>query len=234
VRGIETLATRALAWKAHFFFLSGISRYGDRKWPGPLPEGAAPGRLSVYGAHKRRGEAILEQLGTMGLRWTALAPPEIYGSHDRGGYVRFVYERVRSRRFVLLGRGENRWSVCNVRTVASAVVQLSDQDGAGVIHVADARPASQRELAEAVALALGRRAWFPRVPRAAALAAARINAAIPRRAGAPPAFAPAHVLVRTSTMVLDTSRAAALMLGPGPGLDEGVAEAVAWWERRRA
>jgi len=234
VRGVETLATRALAWKAHFVFLSGISRYGDRKWAGPLRESAPPGRLSIYGAHKRRSEAILEQLAARGLRWTALAPPEVYGSHDRGGYVRFVYERVRGRRFVLLGKGDNRWSVCNVRNIARAVVQMSDMDGAGVIHVADARAPSQREIASSIGRALGRRSWFLRVPRGVALAAAHVNAAIPRRAGAVPAFSPAHVRVRSASMVLDTSRAMALGLTPDSGLDEGVAEAVAWWNARRA
>lgn len=230
VRGVETLAARALDWKGHFVFLSGVSRYGSARWPELLREDAPPGELSIYGAHKRRSEAILARLGARGLRWTAVVPPEIYGSHDRGGYVRFVYERVLARRFVLIGRGENRWSLCNVRNIAAAIALWSGGDGAGVVHVADAKPASQRELAASIARAVGRRPSFPEVPRRAALVLSHLNAAVPRPASARSAFSPAHVRVRTSTMVLDLSRAATLGFDPQFGLEDGVREAVGWWE----
>jgi nucleoside-diphosphate-sugar epimerase len=233
VRGVETLAQRAQVWRAHFVFLSGVSRYGDAEWRGAIREDLLPGRLSIYGAHKRRSEAILEGLGARGLRWTALTPPEVYGAQDPGGYVRFVYERVRARRFVLLGGGSNRWSLCNVHNIADAVVALSDRDGAGVLHLADAHAPSQSELAAAVARALGRRPRFPTVPRSLALALAGINASIPRPPGAPAPLSPAHVRVRTATMVLDTSRARALGLIPLHELDAGIGEAVACWEGGR-
>lgn len=232
IRGVEAFAERALAWKAHFVFLSGISRYGDVAWRGPLGEDTAPGRLTIYGAHKRRSEAILAKLGGRGLAWTALVPPEVYGARDPGGYVRFVYERVRARRFVLLGDGENRWSLCNVHNVAEAAVHVARRGPAHVVHVADDRPSSQRDIAVAVNDALDRRSWFPRVPARAALAAARVNAWIPRPRGAPPPFSPAHVRVRTAEMVLDTTRARAIGFEPRHGLTEGVAEAVRDWEAR--
>jgi nucleoside-diphosphate-sugar epimerase len=231
VRGVETLAERARAWNAHFVFMSGISRYGDAAWDRPLREDATPGKLSIYGAHKRKSEAILARHGGEGLRWTAVAPPEVYGSHDAGGYVRFVYERVRSRRFVLLGDGENRWPLCNVRNVAGIVLHVAAGDGAGVLHVADARAWSQREIATALARALGQPPWFPRVPVSVAMTAARVNAWLPRLPGAAAPFSPAHVRVRTSTMLLDTSRAAALGFEPQYGLDKGIREAVRWWRQ---
>jgi nucleoside-diphosphate-sugar epimerase len=228
VQGVTRLSERASAWNAHFIFLSGISRYGDAFLFGPVKEDAPAGRLSVYGAAKRKSEAILAR--REGLRWTAIVPPEVYGSHDRGGYVRFVYERVRSRRFVLLGAGDNRWTLCNVKNVADAIVHVAPRDGAGPLHVADARPSSQREIAAGLARALGRRPLFPRVPRSVALGLARLNAAIPRREGAREAFSPAHVRVRTATLSLDTSRASALGFEPRFGLEQGLSEAVAWWE----
>jgi nucleoside-diphosphate-sugar epimerase len=231
VRGVEALAEHALAWNAHFVFMSGVSRYGDAPWNGPLSEETPPGKLSVFGAHKRKSEAILARFAERGLRWTALAPPEVYGAHDPGGYVRFVYDRVRSRRFVLLGDGENRWSFCNVKNVADAVLHVAGGPGRGVVHVADDRPTSQRELATALARALGRRAVFPRVPRSLALPIAGINAAVPRPFSNSPPLSPAHVRARTSSMILDTSRLAAAGFTPRFGLDEGIAEAVAWWKR---
>ena len=233
IRGVEALGDRALAWKSHFVFMSGISRYGDRPWNEPLVEGAPPGTLTVYGAHKRKSEAILARLGARGLRWTALVPPEVYGSHDAGGYVRFVYDRVRARRFFLLGGGANQWALCNVQNVAGAAVHVAERDGAGPLHVADSRASSQRELAGAIARALGRSSSFPRVPRTLALAASAVNASVPRRLGAATPFSPAHVRVRTRTMLLDTSRARAIGFEPRFGLDEGIRDAVAWWEAQR-
>jgi nucleoside-diphosphate-sugar epimerase len=231
VRGVEALAAQALAWKAHFVLVSGVSRYGDVAWGTGLREDSPPGNLGIYGAHKRKSERVLARFGDRGLRWTAIIPPEVYGPHDPGGYVRFVYERVRARRFVLLGDGRNRWALCNVDNVTSAALHMAERDGAGLVHVADARPSSQCEIAAAIARALGRRPWFPRVPRALGLALAAANAAVPRPSGAPPPFSPAHVRVRTADMLLDTSRARSLGFEPRFGLDEGIASAVAWWER---
>jgi nucleoside-diphosphate-sugar epimerase len=229
VRGVEALAERALAWKAHFVFTSGITRYGEADWQKPLREDARPGKLLVYGEYKRRSEAILERLAERGLRWTAIVPHEVYGAHDPGIYLRFVYDRIRQRRFVLLGGGENRWSICNVRNVADAIAHVAGGEGAGPLNIADAQPWSQREVAEAVARALGRRAWLPSVPRSLALAAASINTRIPRPAWLGSPFSTEHVRARTMTMVLDTSRAARFGVLPRFGLEEGVREAIAWW-----
>lgn len=230
VQGVETFAERALAWKAHFVFMSGISRYGDA-WRGIVSEKTPPGNLSVYGAHKRNSESILERLGARGLRWTALVPPEVYGSHDPGGYVRFVYERVKDRRFILIGNGNNRWSLCNVRNVADAVLHIAEREGVGPLHVADENPWSQREIAAAAAMALDRKSWFFRVPRGVALGMARINSLVPRPARAPDPFSPLHVRVRTETLVLDTSRAKEFGFRARHGLMQGMREAVDWWSR---
>lgn len=227
VDGVQEVAERGARWGAHVMFLSGTSRFGDRE--GLLEEDTAPGTLSIYGAHKRRSEAIFA--GTRGLRWTALVPPEIYGTHnDGGGWVRFVFDRVRARRFVLLGDGDNRWSLCNVHNLTDAMLRLSADDGRGVLLVADARPTSQRELATAIARVLGRRPLFPRVPRTIALAAAALAARVPRRG---PRFTPLVVRVRTRETLLDTSKAARAGLVAAHGLDAGIAEAVAWWRSPR-
>jgi nucleoside-diphosphate-sugar epimerase len=222
VDGVRSLAERARAWSAHFVFMSGTSRFGDRE--GVLSEESAPGPLSIYGAHKRKSEAILAD--TEGLRWTAIVPPEVYGAYDASGYARFVQQRIASRRFVLLGDGENRWSLCNVRNVADAMVQIAPGPGLGPLLVADAVPTSQRELASTIARAMGRSALFPRVPRAIALAAAAVNARIPR---AGPRFSPAHVRARTRDFLLDTSRARNLGVVPRHDLASGIEEAIAWW-----
>jgi UDP-glucose 4-epimerase len=221
VDGVNALAERAAAWDAHFVFLSGTSRFGDRE--GTATEDSAPGPMTLFGEHKRKSEAILAR--TEGLRWTAIVPPEVYGAHDVGGYARFVYQRVRDRRFVILGDGENLWSLCNVRNVADAMVEVAGRDGLGPLLVADAKPTSQRELAETIARAMGRTPIFPVVPRSLAHGFARLNAMRPG-----PRFSPTHVRVRTRDAILDVAKATSLGIVPRHGLRDGIAEAVAWWQ----
>ncbi|MGZ3449966.1 MAG: NAD-dependent epimerase/dehydratase family protein [Polyangiales bacterium] len=221
VEGPTALAERARAWGAHFVFLSGTSRFGDRE--GPLREDSTPGPMTTFGEHKRKSEAILA--GVEGLRWTAIVPPEVYGAHDVGGYARFVFQRVRDRRFVILGDGTNRWSLCNVRNVADAMVKVAGGDGVGPLLVADAEPTSQRELAATIARAMGRTPSFPTIPRVIATTFARLNALRPG-----PRFSPTHVRVRTRDAILDTTKATTLGIVPRHGLREGIEEAVAWWQ----
>lgn len=228
--GVEHLAERAHQWKAHFVFMSGISRFGDVAWDCPLTEDTPPGELQIFGRFKRRSEEILSRWGSRGLRWTALCPHEVYGSHDVGGYVRFMHQRIRARRFVHLGDGANRWSFCNVANVAEAMVTVCDGEGRGLLLVADTRAWSLREVADALTQASGGSSHFLRVPRWMALALASVNVRIPRPKSAPWPFGPQHVRVRTSTMLLDTKRAALAGVIPRHGLQNGIGAAVAWWE----
>jgi nucleoside-diphosphate-sugar epimerase len=227
VDNVSVLAEAARRWGAHFIFMSGTSRYGFIEAKA-VAEDTPPVNLSVFGFYKRQAEATLAS--TPGLRWTAVTPPEVYGARDPGSYLTFVYERVRARRFFLIGRGDNRWSLCNVQNVADAIVAVAPGDGHGVLNISDARPWTQRELATAVAKALGRAPIFPRLPRSLVLAAATLAARIP---GAGPRLTPNHVRVRTCDILLDTSKATRLGIVPHAGLAEGVVEAVRWWERQR-
>ena len=227
VDGVTRMADHARRWGAHFVFMSGTNRYGFIEGR-VVAEDSAPINLSIFGVHKRRAEAILAS--TAGLRWTALVPPEVYGARDPGSYILFVYDRVRARRFFLIGRGDNRWSLCNVRNVAEAIFAIAPGQGHGVLNIADAQPWTQRDLAAAVAKALGRSPVFLRVPRSLALAMAAVGARIPRPG---PRLTPHTVRVRTSDILLDTCKAKALGIVPRAGLAQGVSEAVEWWESQR-
>jgi nucleoside-diphosphate-sugar epimerase len=227
VQGVSRFAELSRRWGAHFVFMSGTSRYGFIPEV-RVSEETPPTTLSVFGAHKRRAEAILA--ATPDLRWTAIAPPEVYGARDSGSYLRFVYERVRSRRFFLIGRGDNPWSLCNVNNVAHAIVKIAPGPGQHVLNVADARAWTQRDLGVAVARALGRSPTFVSIPRSLVLAAATIGSMLPLPE---PRLTPNHVRVRTADILFDTSKASRLGIEPHATLDEGVAEAVAWWEGQR-
>jgi UDP-glucose 4-epimerase len=233
--GVERIAELALEHGAHFEFLSGISRFGSAEASSPLREDSAPGRLGVFGRHKRLAEQRLAALGERGLRWTALCPPDVYGAGDPGSHVRFVIERTAQRRYLLLGDGKNRWSLCHVDNVVAAALYFLGGPGRGVVNVADARPYTQREIAEAVRRAFGRLGPPPRVPRALALALAALNQRLPRPKSFPEPFATRHVRLRTRDVLLDTARANSFGFEPAAELTDGVAETVrAWRAARRA
>jgi nucleoside-diphosphate-sugar epimerase len=83
-------------------------------------EDTTPGPLCVYGRHKRLAESILERAAAAGVRWTALCPLEVYGAGDPGSHLFLVYRRVMARRYLELGTGQNRWSLCHVGNVVAA------------------------------------------------------------------------------------------------------------------
>jgi 2-alkyl-3-oxoalkanoate reductase len=228
VRGVKELSAAARVQGAHFVLISGTSRYGDHCFDVPVDEASTPGSLSVFGLHKRKSEAIVAEEGRRGLRWTALVPPEVYGARDAGSYLRFVFERVLARRFFLIGDGENLWSMCNVRNLATATIAAAMGPGFGVMNVADPVASSQRAMASEIARALGRRPRFAHVPRRFMMALARLNALLPRRADSS-WLSQKHVEVRTQTRLLDTSKWQAHGIKLSATLAEGIEEAVEWW-----
>ena len=157
VDGVRALAGRAADWGAHFVFLSGVSRFGTYPGRTRVHEDSPPGMLCVFGSHKRKGEAVLAAIP--GLRWTALIPLELYGARASTGTLPFIHDRMRARRFFLLGDGTNRWSMCNVDNAVAAIVAIAPGQGHGPLLIADKEPTSQRELATA---GLGRARPFPR------------------------------------------------------------------------
>jgi 2-alkyl-3-oxoalkanoate reductase len=233
VDGVERAAELALDRGAHLVFLSGISRFGTAVASVPLREGSPPGRLSVFGQHKRIAEERLDRLATQGLRWTALCPPDVYGAGDPGSHVRFLLERMVNRRFFLIGNGNNRWSLCHIDNVVAAALHFAAGPGRGPVNIADARPYSQMEVARAVQRALGRAGPIARVPRALALLAAAVNQRVPRPRSWPEPFATRHVVLRTRDVLVDTGRAKSLGFTPAAGLQDGVRQTVEAWRAAR-
>jgi nucleoside-diphosphate-sugar epimerase len=229
VQGMEEVAALARRSLAHIVFMSGITRFGHRTSGSAMTEQSSPGPLCVYGWHKRQAEAILERATADGVRWTALCPLEVYGPNDEGSHLYFIYRRLLARRYVQLGDGRNRWSLCHVNNVVAAAMHVSSGKGEGPLLIADARAYTAREIARTVAEAAGCRASFLRVPRSVALFLSAINARVPRPSAWPEPLSPVHVRQRTTDRLLDTSRARELGFAPSFSLAEGAAQAVAWW-----
>ena len=109
---------------------------------------------------------------------TVLRPAAVYGPRVKGNYERLVQAIARGR-FVPVGRGDNRRTLVFEQDLArAAALAVQHPSAAGRIYnVSDGTSHSLREIIEAIAAALGRRAprWYaPVAPVRAALRAASI------------------------------------------------------------
>lgn len=131
-------------------------------------------QLSAYGASKRRAEKIV---AASGLDWTMVRPPAIYGPRDTELFELF---RTAKWGFVPLP-GEGRASVIHVDDLARLLFALlpgGEETTHMVFEPDDGRAGgwSQRELAEAIGQAVGRkRVWSPQLPPNVLLGAAALD-----------------------------------------------------------
>lgn len=133
--------------------------------------------LSAYGASKARAELLVE---ASGLDWTTVRPPGVYGPRDVDYLEMF---RTAKLGFVPLPPG-GASSLIHVSDLAWLLVKLTDTAPATrkqVYEPDDGREGgwSHKELAQAIARAVGRRAVFaPHLPEGAMRLAARIDGAL--------------------------------------------------------
>jgi nucleoside-diphosphate-sugar epimerase len=150
-------------------FLSTIKVYGDTP-KGHIDEQSAPDPQDDYAASKLEAErVVLEAAARGGPVGTILRLAPVYGRGDKGN-IRRIIVAIARRRFLLPGPGITRKSVVHVSTVAEVVSAALSQQRGGIFVVADREAPSMRELADAVALELGR-------PRPLSVPAALVQAA---------------------------------------------------------
>jgi UDP-glucose 4-epimerase len=120
-------------------------------------------RLSAYGRSKRGAEDAVE---ASGLAWTIVRPPAIYGPRDRE-----ILDLFKAARWGIVPMPPGRASIIHVDDLARLLLDLAAgqaSDGRGQIYEPDdGRPSgwSNRELAQAIGKAMGRKVWSPKVSR---------------------------------------------------------------------
>lgn len=134
--------------------------------------------LSAYGASKAEAERLV---GASGLDWTIVRPPGVYGPRDIDYLEMFRAARLGC--VPLPPRGAS--SIIHVADLARLLLDVIDAPPALVRHRLfepdDGREGgwSHRELAQAIAAAVGRRRVLaPHLPRSLMLAGARIDGAL--------------------------------------------------------
>lgn len=123
---------------------------------------------SPYGESKAAAEGIFRdwQAGDTQRSLVILRPVVVFGEHNRGN-VHNLIEQIRRRRFLMVGRGENRKSVAYVGNLVDFMcTQIDAGSGCTVFNYADKPDQTIRDFVAAIDTALGndiaRRRSLPR------------------------------------------------------------------------
>jgi len=194
----------------------------------PVDEARSPRPLTPYGRSKLAGEQAVREGG---VPFTILRPPAVYGPRDR--QMLRLFRLARWGLVPLLGDGRQELSLVHAGDVARALLSAAASPAArgGTYHAAHPGVVSQRELAGAIAAAVGRKVRLVGLPPALIRALLYVSAAGARAVGkvsllspdkAPELLAPAWTCVSTALERHTGWRA----LIPLP---EGLADTARWY-----
>lgn len=206
--------------------------------PAPRHEGATPQPINPYGASKLAGERVFREWAARGGGRAALVmrPTITFGP----GNVANMYSLIRqvsSGRFVIAGKATNYKSLSYVENLVDATMYLWSREGQGmqVFNFIDKPDLTSREIAQAVADALGRARPGPNLPMPLVLAMAVPFDAVTAITGKDLGISSMRVkkLFRSETRFESDALAAAGFRSAVP-LREGIARMVRWWKRAGA
>lgn len=196
----------AQAGVRRFVHASSVGIYGHVAHP-PAAEDAPRAPVSPYERTKLAGEeAVSRAASECALELVVLRPAWVYGA----GCARTakLLRAIRTGRFAFVGAGENLRHPIHIDDVVDAFLLAAKPDvSPGAWIVAGPRFMPLREMIETCARALGVAAPRRRIPRAAAVALARIAQAVTRVAGREPPFSMRSLAFFENDNAFDTSAA---------------------------
>jgi nucleoside-diphosphate-sugar epimerase len=176
VQGTAAVVDAALArGVSRVVVMSTIAVYGETGGA-IVTENSSPHPITLYGTTKLEAErlALAASRADGTPLCTVLRAAAVYGPRVKGNYQRLV-QAIESRRFVPIGRGDNRRTLVFEEDLAAAVALALDHPAAAgqTYNVSDGALHTMRDIVAAISGALGRRppAWH--LPVAAAQVAAR-------------------------------------------------------------
>jgi nucleoside-diphosphate-sugar epimerase len=130
----------------HVVLVSSVSVYGDAS--------------DSYPRSKAEAERAATEAAQDAVKITTLRLATVYGEGDPGNVLRLV-RAIDRRRFIWIGRGENRKSLIHRADAGAAIVTAAMATSGGVFDVS-APPVTMRDVVTTIASALDR--WVPRLP----------------------------------------------------------------------
>lgn len=174
IEGTANVAQAAMrAGVRHFVLISSITVYGARD--SVMCDETAPCEPRTFYAESklRAEERAREIIGTTGACLTILRLSVVYGEGDGGNILRLMRTLDR-KRFLWIGRGENRKTIVHRDDVARACVTVLSRrcEGTSVYNICGYAP-RMRELVEIMSRELGRKAPRWHIPQTLALGLAK-------------------------------------------------------------
>jgi len=168
VEGTRAVAEGARRAGVPIVHISSLAAGGPAPAAAPRSESDPPAPITAYGRSKLESERAIAAMD--GLRWTILRPTVVYGPRDRGMLPLF---RMAARGVLpLVGRRTAAFMFVHVDDLIRAIDRAIDAGAHGeTLFVAHPRPATTREVLEAVCAAVGRRAPIVPIPDAVLRAA---------------------------------------------------------------
>jgi nucleoside-diphosphate-sugar epimerase len=173
----------ARAGVSRLVLVSSLSVTGPSRPSHPVDETSGPGPVTAYGRSKKAGE---EAVRAAGVPFTIVRPPAVYGPRDRAFLALF---RAAARGVVpLLGDGGQELTLVHAADLARALVAAATSPATlgGTYHAGHPEPVTQRGLADAVGLAVGRRVRCVTLPEPLVRALAAVAGAGARAVGRAP------------------------------------------------
>jgi dihydroflavonol-4-reductase len=230
VDGTREVAAAAGERGARLVYVSSLAAAGPAGPRAPRSEDDPPAPMTAYGRSKLGGERAVAAV--TGLQWTILRPGVVYGPGDRALLPLFAL----ASRGVLpdIGRAAAAYTFVHVSDLVRAIVAAVDRGATGdVLFVGHPRPVTTRALLEGVRRASGRTAMIVRVPMPVLKLVALVGDAAGALRGKPlPMNSRRYAELATDGFVCSVDRLRGrLGVVATVGLDEGLAEAAAYYRR---
>jgi dihydroflavonol-4-reductase len=230
VDGTRAVAAAARERGTRLVHVSSLAAAGPAGRQAPRTEDDPPAPVTAYGRSKLEGERAVTAVS--GLQWTILRPGVVYGPGDRALLPLFVL----ATRGVLphIGRSGAAYTFVHISDLVRTIVAAVDRGASGdVLFVGHPEPVTARALLEGVRRAVGRRAVIVRVPLLVLRLVALLGDAGGALRGKPlPMNSRRYAELTTEGFVCRVDRLRGrLGIAATVGLDEGLAEAAAWYRR---
>jgi nucleoside-diphosphate-sugar epimerase len=212
--------------------ISSLAAAGPASPQAPRSEDDPPAPINAYGRSKLGGERAIARID--GLRWTTIRPGVVYGPRDRA--LLPIFE-VAARGFMpLVGRPDAAYSFIHVRDLVRVIAAAVDRPAAGdTLFAGHPHPVTTREILEAVRAASGARATIIRIPMILTRAAAIAGDLTGMLRGRPSVInSRRYAELASEGFVCRVDRLRdRLGVVAEIGLEEGLADAYAWYRRER-
>jgi dihydroflavonol-4-reductase len=210
--------------------ISSLAAAGPASPRNPRSEGDPPAPINAYGRSKLEGERAIARLD--GLGWTTIRPGVVYGPRDRA--LLPLFKMAKRGLMPLVGRLDAAFSFIHVLDLVRAIAAAIDRPAVGdTVFAAHPVPVTTREILEAVRAASGTRVAIIRVPMALTRAAAVVGDLAGMLRGRPAVInSRRYAELASEGFVCRVDRLRdRLGVVAEIGLQEGLADACAWYRR---